>query len=302
MRRIRLGKRIGVVPTPMVLGGRLFIVPLPVRRDPVRWVPRRPKPRHRPRHLPVRLAITRTQLNASNSTTNSTAYDTGTVTPSASSFCVILVRTHYTTAGAPTVTFSNGTGLTLTAWSNVKQVNWNTAASPTDTCAIGASLTGATPGSGPVHVAISKTCSGLIWEVLQLDGCDLSGGTVASVTVQTGSGSSDTAGTTWTDTFGGAVNTANAVTAAGGINSSAAPGPTWNNGFTGDVNSGSGEGTAYDLGTGHVLSGFTGSSHTVTATSGIWGVCGVEWKATAAVAYVPYDLEHSPQFQSFIAT
>lgn len=275
----RLDRRI----LPVRLGPLLLLLPVPIRRAPARWIPRRRKPRHEP-HAPPRLAITRTQLTASNSVTNAAAYDTASVSPAASSFCVILVRTHYTTAGAPTVTFSNGTGLTLSAWSNVKQANWNSIASPTDTIAIGASLTGGSPGSGPVHIAISKTCSGLIWEVLQLDGCDLSGGTVASVTVQTGSGSSDTAGTTWTDTLTGAANTANAITACGGINSSAAPGPTWNNGFTGAVNSGSGEGTAYDLGTGFVLSGFTGSSHTVTATSGIWGIIGVEWKAAAAGA------------------
>lgn len=230
------------------------------------------------------MAITRTQLTQNSNASNLAAYDTGTVTPATGGLVLILLRTHYTASGAPTITVTSNTGLSLT-FSQIKQTDFHTIAAPTDTVAIYGALAGSTPGSGSIHVAISKTCSGLIWEVIQLQGVDTSGGTVASCVQQTGSGSSDTAGTTMTDTFGSAVNTNNGVFSCGGINNKNAPTATWNNSFTKDVDVGSGESTAYDLTTGHILSGFTSTSHTVTVTSGIWGIAGAEIKTTTGTLF-----------------
>ncbi|HJW30156.1 MAG TPA: hypothetical protein VJ508_13030 [Saprospiraceae bacterium] len=231
------------------------------------------------------MTITRTQLTQSNSATNTNAYDTGTVTPAANGLVVILLRTHYTTTGAPTITVTSNTGLNLT-FSQIKQTDFTTIAAPTDTIAIYGALAGSTPGSGTIHVAISKTCSGLIWEVVQYGNVNTSGGTVASCIQQTGSGSSDTAGTTLTDTFGAAVNTNNAVASCGGQANKNGTLYTWNNSFTEDVDVGSGESTAYNLTTGHILSAFTGSSHTVTSTtSSIWGIIGAEIKASTGTTF-----------------
>lgn len=238
------------------------------------------------------MAITRTQLNQSNNTTNqSTPYLTGTITPSASSLVLILIRTHFTTAGALTLTLTNGTGLTLGTYAKIVQQDYNTIASATDTLAIYGVLTGTTPGSGPISIGVSKACSGMIWEVIQVDGADLTGGTVASAVQQTGSGVSNTAGTTFTDTFGVAVDTNNAVfSCMGGANKNA-PALTWNNSFTKDADVGSGESTAYNLGTGHILSGFTGTSHTATsATSQIWAILGAEIKVAAAATANPSQI------------
>lgn len=231
------------------------------------------------------MTIARTQLTTGNNTNNLSSYPTATITPTANTLILILLRTHFTTAGALTLTLTNGTGLTLGTYVQVKQQDFNTIAAQTDTVAIFGVLTGSSPGSGPINIGTSKTCSGMIWEVIQLTGVNLAGGTVASTVQQTGSGVSDTAGTTWTDTFGAAVNTANAVFACAGINNKNAPTATWNNSFTKDVDVGSGESTAYDLTTGHILSGFTGTTHTVTGTSGIWAIVGVEIKALAGTLF-----------------
>ena len=236
------------------------------------------------------MAITRTSLNQSQSTTNSATYDTGSIAPSANQFVILTLRSLHSTAGTPTCTVTSNSGLNLT-WAQIVRTDFSTIASPTNDVIMFGALTTASPGSGTVHVAFSgtgSTQSGLIWDIAEYDGCDISGGTVASVIQQTGSGSSDTAGTTWTDTFGSAVNTNNAVVAVGGNANKNAPGGTWNSSFTQDTNVGSTESTAYNMGDGHVLSGFTGSSHTITSTtaSAAWGIAGAELKVAASGSVV----------------
>lgn len=234
------------------------------------------------------MSITRTQLDTGTNVNNLSAYNTTvSISPAASTLVIIKLRTHYTTAGSPTVTVTSNAGLNLT-WSNIKQTDFTTIASPTDTILMAGALSGSTPGTGTVHVAISKTCSGLIWEIIQLSGVDLSGGTVASTVQQTGSGSSDTAGTTLTDTFGSAVSTNNAVMSCAGQAVKTGGIYTWNNSFTKGIDTGSGENTAYNLTTGFILSGFTGTTHTVTSTSStVWGIIGAEIKVAPPANLTP---------------
>lgn len=223
------------------------------------------------------MAATRTQLIQSSSTTNTSAYDTGSISPTANTLLVLKLRFKHSTAGVPTVTVTSNAGLNPT-WSLVKQTDFDSAASPTDCIAVFAALAGATPGTGTVHIATSIAASGMEWEIAGWDGLDLSAGTVAGVTVQTGAGHGDATGTTFTDTFGSAVNTNNAVDAVFGGANKNAPALTWNNSFTKDTDAGSGESTAYNFGTAHILSGFASTSHTATsATAQIWGMAGVEW-------------------------
>jgi hypothetical protein len=264
------------VPCPVRVAGLLVVVPVPFRRPrPRRWERRPHQPPARPR--PV-LAITFFDTLHNQSTTNTSTFDTASFSPANDTFYMIGVRGHYTTAGSPTVTITSNSGLNLT-WSGIKQTDWNTIASPTDTVAIAGAIAGSSPGTGSVHIAWSKTQSGCIWQIISASGADLSGGTVASVIVQTGAGSSDTAGTTLTDTFGAAVNTDNGAYAVGGQANKNAPGATWNNGWTGSFDVGSGESTAYDITTGYVNSGFSSNSHTVTSTlSAVWGICACEVK------------------------
>lgn len=259
-----------------------------VRRFPFpRPLPAPPPRRRKRRPQRITLAITRTQRDTGNNVNNLSAYDTNSISPGGNKLILTLVRGHHTTAGTPTLTVTANAGLTLT-FSQVVTVAWNTIASPTEGLYIHGAISGASPGTGTVHLAFSgtgATQSGCIWEILEIDGADLSGGTVASVVQQTGTGSSDTAGTTLTDTFGSAPNTNNAVFACAGQAVKTGGIYTWNNGFTEGIDTGSGENTAYNLTTGFVLSGFTSTTHTVTSTSStVWGICGCELKVAAAAA------------------